>query len=191
VREPPAKNAMTLSLPSPPPPTAAALYDKSGQILLPAATASTAPAYVAHKPQADGDMQVMHHDQPVKYTSTRFDKYFPPPNESLGNAAMRHVVETVTKPHDVTLPHGVHLKCTFLAGCQDPPPVPSPKSRDARLNMAPANPLTRDTNPIKQLSDEECIAIYRDGKPLPQECPADTPTRSADADIKNRAAKGL
>ncbi|WP_266159808.1 hypothetical protein [Dyella silvatica] len=191
VREPAAKDAMTLSLPSPPPPTTATLYDKGGQVLLPATAASAAPAYVAHKPQTDADTQVMQHSRPVKYSSTRFDKYFPPPNESLGNAAGRHVVETLTKPVDVTLPHGVHLKCTLLAGCQDPPPVPSPKSRDARLNMAPANALIRDATPPKQLSDEECIAIYRDGKPLPQDCPADTPTRSADADIKNRAAKGL
>ncbi|RDD80601.1 hypothetical protein DVJ77_16230 [Dyella tabacisoli] len=194
VREAPAKNAMTVSMPGGPvtPPTPApALFDKSGQVLLPAAAASTAPAYVTRSPEADGDMQVMHHSDPVKYKSTRFEQYFPPPGESLGNAAMRHVVETVTKPHDVALPHGVHLKCTFLTGCQDPPPPPSPKSRDARLSMAPAKPLTADTNPLKPLSDEECIAIYRDGKPLPQGCPVDTPTRSVDADLRGRAAKGL
>ena len=39
-----------------------------------------------------------------------------------------------------------------------------------------------------RLSVEECIAIYRAEKPLPQGCPIDTPTRSVDADMQERAA---
>lgn len=195
VREPPAKNAMTVSLPTaqpapvPEPATkpTLTLFDKSGQPILAPAAASTAPApaYVQRKPE--GDTQVMEHNNPIKPQNTRFDKYFPPADESLGGTAVRNVVEKVTKPHDVRLPGGIHLKCTFLTGCQDPPPKPSAKGGDERLSMAPANPLTDIPDAPKPLSESECIAIYRAGKALPQGCPIDTPTRAVDAELRERA----
>jgi hypothetical protein len=195
VREPSAKNAMTVSMPTPQPapvPESAPkptlpLFDKSGQPILAPAAASTAPApeYVQRKPE--GDTQVMEHNNPIKVQNTRFDKYFPPANESLGGAAVRNVVEKVTKPHDVRLPGGIHLKCTFLTGCQDPPPKPSAKGGDERLSMAPASPLADVPDAPKPPSESECIAIYRAGKALPQGCPIDTPTRSVDAELRERA----
>lgn len=193
VREPPAKNAMTVSMPTPQPAPESAskptltLFDKNGQPILAPASASTAPApeYVQRKPE--GDTQVMEHNNPIKVQNTRFDKYFPPANESLGGAAVRNVVEKVTKPHDVRLPGGIHLKCTFLTGCQDPPPKPSAKSGDERLSMAPASPLADMPGAPKPPSESECIAIYRAGKALPQGCPIDTPNRSVDAELREHA----
>lgn len=195
VREPPAKNAMTVSMPTPQPAPATepaskpalTLFDKNGQPILAPAAASTAPApeYVQRKPE--GDTQVMDHRNPIKVQNTRFDKYFPPANESLGGTAVRKVVEKVTKPHDVRLPGGIHLKCTFLTGCQDPPPKPSAKSGDERLSMAPASPLADVPDAPKPPSESECIAIYRAGKALPQGCPIDTPTRSVDAELREHA----
>lgn len=193
VREPPAKNAMTVSMPTPPAPApesapkpTVALFDKNGQPILAPAVASTAPApeYVQRRPE--GDTQVMEHNNPVKVQNTHFDKYFPPANESLGGTAVRNVVEKVTKPHDVRLPGGIHLKCTFLTGCQDPPPKPSAKGGDERLSMAPASPLADVPDAPKPPSESECIAIYRAGKALPQGCPIDTPTRSVDAELRER-----
>lgn len=195
VREPPAKNAMTVSLPTPQPsptPEPAAkptltLFDKSGQPILAPAAAGTGPApeYVQRKPE--GDTQVMEHRNPIKIQNTRFDKDFPPANESLGGAAVRNVVEKVTKPHDVRLPGGIHLKCTFLTGCQDPPPKPSAKGGDERLSMAPASPLADMPDAPKPPSESECIAIYRAGKALPHGCPIDTPNRSVDAERREHA----
>jgi len=196
VLEPPAKNAMTVNLPAPQPAATTApaprppliLFDKSGQpILAPtAASSAPAPAYVQRKPE--GDAQVMEHRNPIKVQNTRFDPYFPPDNESLGATAGRKVIEKITKPHDVRLPGGIHLKCTFLTGCQDPPPGPSAKSGDERLSMAPATPLADGPDAPKPPSESECIAIYRAGKALPHGCPTDTPARSVDAELREHAA---
>jgi hypothetical protein len=195
VHEPPAKNAMTVSMPTPQPPPASEpasrptlrLFDKSGQPILAPAAASTAPVpeYVQRKPE--GDTQVMDHRNPIRVQNTRFDKDFPPVNESMGGTAVRKVVEKVTKQHDVRLPGGIHLKCTFVTGCQDPPPKPSAKGGDERLSMAPANPLADIPDAPKPPSESECIAIYRAGKALPHGCPIDTPNRSVDAELRERA----
>lgn len=195
VREPPAKNAMAVSMPTSVPaatpepavkPTVA-LFDKTGQPILAPAAAGTAPvpAYVQRKPE--GDTQVMEHRNPIPVQNTRFDNNFPPAHESLGGSAVRNVVEKVTKPHDVRLPGGIHLKCTFLTGCQDPPPKPSAKGGDERLSMAPASPLADTPDAPKPASESECIAIYRAGKALPQGCPIDTPTRAVDAELREHA----
>ncbi|HUH54297.1 MAG TPA: hypothetical protein VLZ32_01050 [Rhodanobacter sp.] len=198
-REPPArttpaiKRAMTIQLPATPPARKpVTLYDRDGQPLLPAASASSAtPGYVSHALQ--GDRRIMQNSDPIKYKGTSLDKYFPPPDETLGGAALRHVVDAVVKDTDVDLPGGIHLKCKTVVGlpipdCINPPPPPSAKDGDARLSMAPSKPLAPDPKAAKPPSVEACIAIYRANKPLPWGCPTDTPNRAVDAELRDRAA---
>lgn len=191
VRERPARDAMTASLPAPAVSSAHAplrLFDRTGQPLLPAVTASAppTPGYVQRMPQ--GDAQVMRHDQPIKYKPTRFESDFPSPHETLlGQTVRRALSATHSGEHkSVSLGHGIHLKCKTLLGiptpmCVMPPAPPSRKDGDERLNMAPAAPLAKElAPPTRKLT--ECIAIYRAGKPLPYGCPVDTPDRAVDAE---------
>jgi hypothetical protein len=191
---PPPAPTMTVvdhSQPPAPTPTAAPrLYNDNGSVILPtgAGNPSTpAPGYVQGMPK--GDTQIMRSQDPVKYKATRLDKYFPPPNENLLQAGLRHALSPLNAMHEVNLPGGTHLKCTFLGGCQDPPPPPSRKDGDERLSMAPAAPLVKGLNPPKPISLEQCIAIYRAGDPLPYGCPMDTPNQSADAELRDMQAK--
>lgn len=192
--EPPAPDAMHLQ----PPPVAAApsphLFDAQGRVLLPATSAGTdvpTAGYVANLPQ--GDAKVMQHDDPVKYESTRFNQYFPPPGESLGQSAVRHVVDKVTGTTAVNLPRGVHLKCQTVLGipipnCTMPPAPPSAKDGDERLSMAPAASLDGAPHGRKAPTVQACIEMYRAGKPLAWGCPIDTPNRAVDAELRDRAA---
>ena len=189
-REPHARDAMTASFHAPPAEARAPLllFDRTGQPLLPAATASVAPTpgYVQRVPQ--GDMQVMRHDDPVRYRATRFEQAFPSPHETIVGEGIRGLLR---KTHtgqstSVNLGHGIHLKCKTLLGiptpdCAMPPAPPSRKDGDERLDMAPAAPLARELAPPKR-GLAECIALYREGKPLPQGCPVDTPMRAVDAE---------
>jgi hypothetical protein len=194
-REPPARGAMTARVPGPPPAvpvTTAApqLFDRTGQPLLPAGSGSapTAPGYVARMPQ--GDTQVMQHDRPLPYQATRFERDFPRPDESLLGQGIRRAVNAThtNETRTVNLPGGVHLKCKTLLGvptpfCHDPPPPPSRKDGDERLSMAPAAPLAKQLRQRDAPSLARCIALYRDGKPLPHGCPVDTPNRAVDAEL--------
>lgn len=203
LREPPAKNAMTVSLPAsgaaPAPASSTAkvaprLFDADGRPLLPAsqpAPASTA-RYV-ERGVAD-DTQVMRHDSPVKYQATRFDEAWDKSN-SLDSALKRAVDKTTVK-RTITLAPGLRLHCgvAFAAlsggcGLGDPPSPPSAKDGDERLSMAPARSLAPPPDPPKPPGEDECIKIYRDGKPLPHGCPVDTPVRAVDAELRERAAK--
>lgn len=182
---------MTASLPAPaasvsiPKPR---LYDRTGQPLLPAGAAGSAPpkpGYVQRMPQ--GDTQVMRHDTPIEYQATRFERYFPPPDETLAGQSVRRALSaTHTNEHEsVDLGHGIHLECKTLLGiptpmCAMPPAPPSKKDGDERLNMAPA-PLAKELEPPRRKLSE-CIALYRAGKPLPHGCPVDTPERAVDAE---------
>jgi hypothetical protein len=191
VRERPRPDAMTASLPaaaSSAPTSPPRLYDRTGQLLLPTGpttVAAPSPGYVQRMPQ--GDSRVMSHDTPVKYKATRFEKYFPPPDETIvgeGGRSLRRATHS-GESRAVNLGHGIHLKCKTLFGiptpdCVMPPAPPSRKDGDERLDMAPA-PLAKELAPApRKLS--ECIAIYRAGKPLPQGCPVDTPARAVDAE---------
>ncbi|MGN2242091.1 hypothetical protein ACFWZU_01130 [Frateuria sp. GZRR33] len=191
VRERPRQDAMTASLPAPASAVTAVtprLYDSPGQPLLPAGAATVAtptPGYVQRMPQ--GDSRVMRHDTPIKYQATRFEEYFPPPDETILGQARRGILRATHtgEKKSVSLGHGIHLKCKTLFGiptpnCTMPPAPPSKKDGDERLDMAPA-PLARELEPpARKLS--ECIALYRDGKPLPHGCPVDTPARAVDAE---------
>ena len=169
------------------------LYDHDGQIALPAHAASVGPTpdYVQRLPQ--GDPRIMHNVDPVPYHATRFEKYFPPPDESAGGALVRRVTQALIKSKDVDLPHGVHLKCKTVLGiptpnCAMPPAPPSAKDGDERLSMAPAQPLATDPRAAPPPSVAACIAMYRAGKPLASGCPTDTPNRAVDDELRQRAA---
>lgn len=188
-----------------PPPVAVArpqLFDRTGQPLLPPpatrTTAAPAPGYVQHLPQ--GDTQVMRHDSPIDYKATRFEAYFPPADETILGEGLRRALHATHTGENakVDLPGGLHLKCKTLFGiptpeCVNPPPPPSRKDGDERLNMAPAAPLAKEMRPVGGPGVARCIAIYRAGKPLPHGCPVDTPIRAVDAECieQYRAGKPL
>jgi hypothetical protein len=191
VRERLRPDAMTASLPTPAassPPAPLHLFDRTGQPLLPARAASTAapaPGYVQRLPQ--GDSRVMSHDTPIRYQATRFEKNFPPPDETIVGQDIRRALSAThsNENKSVGLGHGIHLKCKTLFGiptpmCGMPPAPPSKKDGDERLNMAPPPLASELAPPKRELS--ECIALYRAGKPLPHGCPVDTPRRSVDAE---------
>ncbi|WP_430391221.1 hypothetical protein [Dyella sp. 20L07] len=200
VHEAPAKNAMTVSMPAPAPaestapPPSPLLYDANGRPLLPSASSAPAPAasdYVQRTPQ--GDTKVMQHGSPITYKATRFDKDWEKGGGSSVDDALKKAVDSTTVKHTFHIAPGVRIHCavSFAAlsgGCGgDPPPVPSTKSSDMRLNMAPASLLAPGSPTPKAPSVDECIAIYRADKPLPQGCPVDTPTRAVDAEMRERA----
>ncbi|WP_284322479.1 hypothetical protein [Dyella acidisoli] len=195
-REPVSKNAMTLRMPasSTPPPAPAtsvphpALFDRTGQIVLPA-SASSAPSadYVQHGPQ--GDAQIMQHRAGAQYQSApnQFKQYFPPPHESFVAGVLRKLNGSESNSKSVDLPGGIHLKCQKVLGiptpnCGIPPDPPPPTDGDERLNMAPASLVKGNALPKPDLAT--CIADYRAGKPLAQGCPVDTPARAVDAEKK-------
>jgi hypothetical protein len=155
------------------------------------AAPAAAPGYVQRTPQ--GDTKVMQHDSPITYKPTRFEEGFSHGGSSVDDALQRAVDSTTVKKTFHIAP-GVRIHCaiSFAAlagGCGgDPPPPPSSKSGDMRLNMAPASALAPSTSTPSPPSLDECIAIYRADKPLPQGCPVDTPTRSVDAELRDRAA---
>jgi hypothetical protein len=203
VREAPRPDAMRVEVPGPAPAASSSvspapqLFDRNGVAQLPAASASTAapvPGYVQRKPT--GDMQVMDHTSPLPYKATRFEQYFPPPGENAAQAGLRKVVAPLFKQHAVNLPRGVHLKCSLLGGCSDPPAPPPPNDGDERLNMAPAAPLAKDPHPPVPPSLQTCIAAWRSEGPLPYGCPVDTPARAVDEEVRQcialfRAGKRL
>lgn len=196
-REPVSKNAMTVHMPEPAPraaqpaPAASAphpvLFDRTGQIVLPANAASTAaPAeYVQRAPR--GDTQIMRDRDLIKYKPTKLDPYWRKSTNAIDDALQKAVEKTTVKK-TIQLPRGIRIHCgiSFAAlagGCGgDPPPPPPPNDGDERLNMAPA-PLVKGA-PSDKPDVATCIADYRAGKPLPYGCPVDTPARAVDAEKK-------
>ena len=202
-REPVSKNAMTLHMPGPAPipastststpqpapasSTHAVLFDRSGQIILPA-NASSAPAaptadYVQRGPQ--GDTQIMHDRDPVKYKPTALDPYWRKDTNAIDDA-LKKVVEKTTVSKTIQLPKGIRIHCgislaALAGGCGgDPPPPPPSNDGDERLNMAPASLIKGAPKP-KTPDLATCIADYKADKPLPYGCPVDTPARAVDA----------
>ena len=195
-REPVSKNAMTVHMPESSTPTAQpapatsaprpALFDRTGQIVLPSSASSAPPAdYVQHGPQ--GDTQIMQHRDVIRYKPTKLDPYWRKNTNAIDDA-LQKVVEKTTVKKTIELPGGIRIHCgiSFAAlagGCGgDPPPPPPPNDGDERMNMAPA-PLVKGT-PMPKPDIATCIADYRAGGPLPYGCPVDTPARAVDAEKK-------
>ncbi|MFA6228777.1 MAG: hypothetical protein WC617_01220 [Rhodanobacter sp.] len=191
-REPLTRGAMVVQ-PAPAPVQPVQLYDENGQPRLPAAAASAPVAgYVQRMPQ--GDTQIMQHRSAVTYQSTRFAKDWTGNSDVIDNA-LQKLVDHTTVTRTVRLPGGIRIHCAvslamLAGGCGgEPPPPPSAKDGDARLNMAPARSLDGMSHGPRPPSVEACIAMYRAGKPLEYGCPVDTPNRSVDAELRERAGK--
>lgn len=170
------------------------LFARDGSLLLPPTTqASTSqPAPSSAKPK--DDRRIMVHDKNGGHVkATRFEKYFPPPNETMGGAAGRHVdnaIKAIVK--SVCKPDGGVVRDAL---CGVPPIPPSPKDGDERLNLPPP-PLAKDPNPAKKPPLSTCIAEYRGIKPLSYGCPLNTPDLAYKAELEEciglyRAGKRL
>jgi len=152
------------------------LFAKDGSVRLPPTTQPAWPTgnAKAEPAKAADDRQIMQHDLDRMHTkTTRFEKYFPPPNETAGGAVGRHIGDAIkamaasmcdpTKPSTAT---------NLLCGA--PPIPPSPKDGDERLNLPPP-PRADDPNPPTPPPLSTCIAEYNAEKPLSYGCPIDTP----------------
>jgi hypothetical protein len=178
-------------------PSAASLFSKDGSVRIPSATgaaSATATANAEPTKPAD-DRQIMQHDSNrMHYKATRFEKYFPPPNETAGGAVGRHigdVIKEVTK--SVCDPTKSSTASNLLCGA--PPPPASPMDSDERLNLPPP-PLADNPNPPKAPPLSSCIDEYKAGKPLSSGCPVETPDLAFKAEMREcidlfRAGKRL
>ena len=178
-------------------PSATSVFAKDGSIRLPAPTgtisATASPDTGRDKP-AD-DRQIMQHDSNrMHYKATRFEKYFPPPNETAGGAVGRHIGDVIKEIAKSTCDPTKRSTATNLL-CGAPPVPPSPMDSDERLNLPPP-PLADNPHPTKAPPLASCIAEYRDGKPLSYGCPVDTPDLAFKAEMREcidlfRAGKRL
>ena len=165
-------------------PSASSLFAKDGSVrLAPTQTtyATTNPKIKPAKP-AD-DRQIMQHDYNQMHTkTTRFEKYFPPPNETAGGAVGRHVGDVIKKIADSMCdPKKASTASNLLCGA--PPVPPSPKDGDERLSL-PSAPLADDPNPPKPPPLSTCFAEYRNTRPLSYGCPIDTPDLAFKAEMR-------
>jgi hypothetical protein len=178
-------------------PAATGLFAKDGSVRLPPAPASAwASTNAKPKPaRSADDRRIMQHDtNRMHYQPTRFEKYFPPPNETAGGALGRHIGDVLKKiAKSVCDPNKRSTASNML--CAVPPLPPSPMDHDERLNL-PASPLAGDPHPAKPLPLSACIADYKAGKPLRYGCPIDTPDLAFKAEVREcidlfRAGKRL
>jgi hypothetical protein len=178
-------------------PVASSLFAKDGSIQLPPAATdySASPNAKAKPSKPADDSQIMQHDSNhMHYKPTRFEKYFPPPNETAGGAVGRHigdVIQAVAK--SMCDPKKRSTASNLLCGV--PPTPPSPKDGDERLNL-PSAPLAADPNPPKPPPLSTCIAEYNNIKPLSDGCPINTPDLAFKAEMREcidlfRAGKRL
>lgn len=163
-------------------PSAVSVFAKDGSVRLsPTQTnyATTNPKIKPASPRDDN--RIMQHDFNQMHTkTTRFEKYFPPPNESVGGAVSRHIGDTIkAMAKSICDPK----KPGFNPLCGSPPIPPSPKDGDERLSM-PSAPLTQDPDPPKPPSLSSCIAEYKATKPLSYGCPIDTPELAFKAEVR-------
>jgi hypothetical protein len=179
-----------------PAPAAVGLFAKDGSIRLPPAPETYATTEAKAKPAtlAD-DRRIMQHDSNhMHYKPTRFEKYFPPPNETAGGAVGRHIGDAIKAiANSVCDPHKRSTASNLLCGV--PPIPPSPKEGDERLNLPPP-PLAADPHPPAPPSLSSCIAEYNDTKPLSYGCPLNTPDLAFKAEMREcidlfRAGKRL
>ncbi|PXV53267.1 hypothetical protein SAMN04487785_11865 [Dyella jiangningensis] len=203
--EPPRRDAMVVQDHQAVPATAAtvatpssiSLFAKDGSIRIPPSTASSTATASASTDQAKpaDDRQIMQHDSNrMKYKATRFEKYFPPPNETAGGAVGRHIGDVINEVVKSTCDPAKRSTATNLL-CGAPPLPPSEKNKDERLNLPPA-PLVRNPNPPATPPLSSCIDEYRAGKPLSYGCPVDTPDLAFKAEMREcidlyRAGKRL
>lgn len=178
-------------------PAASSLFAKDGSIRLPpAVTDYSASTNAKAKPARPADdRRIMQHDSNrMHYKATRFEKYFPPPNETAGGAVGRHIGDAIKAiAKSMCDPTKRSTASNLLCGV--PPIPPSPKEGDERLNLPPPS-LVGDPHPIQSPPLSTCIAEYNDTKPLSYGCPIDTPDLAFKAEMREcidlfRAGKRL
>lgn len=166
-------------------PTGNGLFAKDGSVRLPPAAAgawATTNAKAKPAKPAD-DRRIMQHDLNRMHTTpTRFEKYFPPPNETAGGALSRHIGNALKAIAKSICNPDRHSTASNML-CAVPPLPPSPKDRDERLNL-PSAPLAGHPHPARPLPLATCIAIYKAGEPLPYGCPVDTPDLAFKAEMQ-------
>ena len=174
------------------------LFAKDGSVRLPPMTAgppATAGAEATRAKPAD-DRQIMQHDRNrMHYKPTRFEKYFPPPNETAGGALGRHIGNALKEIAKSMCDPGKRSTASNLL-CSVPPVPPSPKDGDERLNLPPPPSLADDPRPAKPPPLSACIAEYNNTKPLSYGCPLNTPDLAFKAEMREcidlfRAGKRL
>jgi len=179
-----------------PAPAASVAMPSAVSLRLPPTTetyATTSAKATPAKP-AD-DRQIMQHDYNQMHTkTTRFEKYFPPPNETAGGAVGRHIGDSL-KAMAKTMCDPKKSSTVSNLLCGAPPLPPSPKDRDERLNLPPP-PLADDPNPPTPPPLSSCIAEYKADKPLSDGCPINTPDLAFKAEMREcidlfRAGKRL
>jgi hypothetical protein len=163
-------------------PATGSLFAKDGSIRLSPAPIPAAPTAEAKPAKPADDRQIMQHDSNrMHYKATRFEKYFPPPDETAGGAVGRHIGDAI---HEIAKslcdPEKSSTASTILCGA--PPPPASRKNTDERLNL-PASSLVGDP-PLVTVPLPTCIAQYNDGKPLSIGCPVNTPDLAFKAQMR-------
>ncbi|MET0617079.1 MAG: hypothetical protein ABWZ54_04875 [Luteibacter sp.] len=147
-------------------------------------------------PRPTDNTGIMSHKTTVTVTQTRFEKDWAPRDENALNKGLRRAIETTTVKKTVDLGHGVRVNCSTVffvlpVGCGgEDPSKAAKKDGDVRLNMAPANPLVKDTPGAPPArGDAECIAAYRADERVPEGCPTDTPLKAMDQENAERARR--
>ena len=151
---------------------------------LPPTTETYATTSAKAKPAKPADdRQIMQHDSNrMQYKATRFEKYFPPPNETAGGALGRHIGDAIKAIAKGSCDPTKSSTASNLL-CDLPPLPPSPKDGDERLNLPPS-PLAGDPHPTRPPPLSSCIAEYKADKPLSYGCPIDTPDLAFKAEMR-------
>jgi hypothetical protein len=177
-------------------PAPAASVAVSFSVRLPPTTETSAATSANAKPAKPADdRQIMQHDSNrMQYKATRFEKYFPPPNETAGGAVGRHIGDAI-KAMAKSMCDPTKKSTVSNLLCEVPPLPPSPKDRDERLNLPPPS-LADDPNPPEPPPLSSCIAEYKADKPLSDGCPINTPDLAFKAEMREcidlfRAGKRL
>jgi hypothetical protein len=175
VVEVPATKPVPTPTPSGNKPDASQVFSADGSIRLPPEhiqySANTSSEVKTSKPK--NDRQIMEHTDFTHYQPTRFNKYFPPPNETLGGAVGRHIDDAIKEiAKNMCDPEKRSTATNLLCGA--PPLPPDPKDTDERLNLPPSA-LAGGGTPAKPVPLSTCIDEYGQGKGLSQGCPVNTP----------------
>jgi hypothetical protein len=166
-------------------PSATSLFAKDGSVRLAPTTEAPWPTSNAKPtpPKPADDRQIMEHDLDRMHTkTTRFEKYFPPPNETAGGAVGRHIGDAI-KAMAASMCDPTKASTATNLLCGAPPIPPSPKDGDERLNLPPP-PRADDPNPPTPPPLSTCIAEYNAEKPLSYGCPLNTPDLAFKAEMR-------
>jgi hypothetical protein len=166
-------------------PAPSSVFAKDGSVRLAPTTEAPWPTTNAKPTPAKpaDDRQIMQHDLDRMHTkTTRFEKYFPPPNETAGGAVGRHIGDALKEMIKSMCDPAKPSTATNLL-CGAPPIPPSPKDGDERLNLPPP-PRADDPNQPTPPPLSTCIAEYSDIKPLSYGCPLNTPDLAFKAEMR-------